>query len=116
MRTYGRVKQPDGTYKWYEVSTPASGDNSLIWLITFCQVLKLFLNESPFWGNYGLPAKQDVLQQIFPGAYVTQTQRQFAQHFASLIVYQQPDPEPHYVVNITTLSGEKVQVNMGVPQ
>ena len=116
MRTYGRVKQPDGSLKWFLVETPANGDNSLIWLITFCQVLKLFLNESPFWANYGIPANQSVVSQIFPDFYVTRAQQQFAQYFSSLIVFRQPIPTPTYVINITTLSGEKVSVSMGVPQ
>lgn len=116
MRTYGRVKQPDGSLKWVVVTTPANGDNSLIWLITFCQVLKLFLNESPFWANFGIPAKQNVMQQIFPDFYVTRAQQQFSQFFSSLIVYRQNNPAPTYTINIITLSGEKVEVSMGVPQ
>lgn len=116
MRTYGRVKQVDGTYKWYTVSTPANGDNSLVWLITFCQTLKLFLNESPFYGNYGIPARQDVMSQLFPDFYVNETRKQFAQYFTSLITYKQPTPDPQYVVNITTLYGEKVTVTMDTPE
>ena len=119
MRTYGRVTDPTtGAKKWIEVSTPADGDNSLIWLITLCQTLKLFLNESPFWGNYGIPARQDVAQQIFPDFYVFQTQKQFAQYFASLIVYKQSTPDPQYVINVTTLAGQpiNVTVNADVPQ
>lgn len=117
MRTYGRVTNPvDGSKRWVEVSTPADGDNSLIWLITFCQVLKLFLNESPFWGNYGIPARTDVAQQVFPDFYVTRTQQQFAPYFASLIVYKQSTPDPEYVINITTLAGQPIGVTMQVPQ
>lgn len=116
MRTYGRIKNADGTLTWYKVETSVTGDNSLVWLVTFCQVLKLFLNESPFWSNYGIPAKQDVLQQIFPSFYVTRTQQQFSQYFTSIIVYQQNSPDPEYVINITTLSGEKIELTMGVPQ
>lgn len=116
MRTYGRQTQPDGSLKWVMVTTAANGDNSLIWLITLCQVLKLFLNESPFWANYGIPAQQSVMTQVFPDFYVSRTQQQFAQYFASLIVYRQALPTPNYVINITTNSGEKLGLNMDVPQ
>lgn len=117
MRTYGRVKNPDGTYQpWQVITTPANGDNSLIWLITFCQVLKLFLNESPFWGNYGIPAKVTIMTQVFPGYYVSQAQLQFSPYFASLIVYQQNNPSPEYVINITTLAGERIGITMDAPQ
>ena len=81
MRTWGRI---NGV--WTEVSTDANGNNDLVWLTTLIQVLKLNLNESPFFGNYGLPAHQSVVQQVAPDFYVAQTQQQFAQYFASLII------------------------------
>lgn len=116
MRTYGRQTQSDGSLKWIVVETTKDGNNDLIWIVTLCQVLKLFLNESPFWANYGIPAQQSVMTQIFPDFYVSRTQQQFAQYFASLIVYRQPFPTPNYVINITTNSGEKLPISMDVPQ
>lgn len=116
MRTYGRRKQPDGSLKWVTVETTRDGNDDLIWIITLAQTLKLFLNESPFFANYGIPAKQSVLTQVFPDFYVSRTQQQFAQYFASLIVYKKQLPSPEYVINITTNSGEKIGMSMDVPQ
>lgn len=116
MRTYGRQTQPDGTLKWVKVETAPDGNNDLIWIVTLCQVLKLILNESPFWANWGIPAKQSVMTQVFPDFYVANVQQQFAPHFASLIVYRKSLPTPEYVINITTNSGEKIPLIMDIPQ
>lgn len=116
MRTYGRQKQPDGTLKWVMVETTPDGNNDLIWIITLAQVLKLNLNESPFYANYGIPDKPSVLTQVFPDFYAAVTQRQFSQYFASLILYRIAGPTPEYVMNVTTNSGEKLDVNVEVPQ
>lgn len=116
MRTYGRQTQADGSLKWVEVSTAADGNNDLVWIVTLCQTLKLVLNESPFFANYGIPAIQSVITQVFPDFYVSRTQQQYAQYFASLIVYRQPLPTPNYTINITTNNGEKLGLSMDVPQ
>ncbi len=108
MRTYGRIKNIDGTYTWQVVQTAPNGDNSAVWLTTLIQCLKLILGESPFYANYGIPAIQSVIQQLFPDFYVTQTQTQFAQYFASLIISKQPSATPTYLVNIITKQGAKI--------
>jgi hypothetical protein len=99
MRTYGRIYNDDGTYKWVVVETDANGFNDEVWLTTLCQTLKLNLNESPFWANYGIPAEPAVVQQVFPDFYVSRTQQQFSQYFASLIISK---------VNVTTAQGQPV--------
>jgi len=113
MRTYGR---PKGTGKWQTVSTSSTGDNSNVMLTTLCQVLKLNLNESPIWANYGIPGVQSVLGQNFPDVFVQITQQQFAQYFAALSIVRStagtPGPngevEPTYLVTATTFSGSNL--------
>lgn len=107
MRTYGRVKNPDGTLRWVVVSTDPDGSNDYVWLTTLAQCLLLNLGESPFYGNSGIPAQQSVIQQIFPDFYVSLTQQQFAPHFAALTVAKLAGTTPHYRVNATTHQGVK---------
>ncbi len=127
MRTWGRIfflnpdgtkakPQPPGYPYWQEVSTdPVTGSNDLVWLVTLCQVLLLNLGESPFYAQYGLPAQQSVIQQVWPDYYVARTQQLFAQYFASLIVSRVPGAKaPTYKINVTTNTGTKI--NTQVPQ
>jgi hypothetical protein len=116
MRTWGRVGQVNGVGgTWTEVSTdPVTGDSSYVWLTTLIQVLKLGRNESPFYANYGIPAQQSVVQQLFPDLFVALTQQQFAVYFASLIISKQPAytvqgvAYPNYSVNVTLLNGSPI--------
>lgn len=107
MRTYGRVGQVDGQGgTWTEVDTAANGDNSELYLTTLCQTLKLNLGESPFYANYGIPAQQSVVTQVFPDYYATVTQTQFAGYFASLVINRiQGSNPPTYTVNAVCFSG-----------
>lgn len=113
MRTYARARNADGTKTWVVVQTAANGDNSMIWLVTLCQVLLLFLNESPFFANYGIPAEQAVLQQVPPDYYVSRTQQQFAQYFASLVIAKQSGNPPTYNISVITLLG--AVINFALP-
>lgn len=121
MRTYGRIQ--DGynedqspKYIWVEVQTAADGSNDLVYVTTLAQVLKLNLNESPFYANYGIPAKQSVLTQIFPDYYVYITQQQFAPYFASLIITRMPQvTTPTYMVNVLTHQGTRLNYNVPIP-
>jgi len=108
MRTFGRIKNEDGTMSWVQVSTSANGDNSYVYLTTLIQVLKLVLQESPFYANYGIPAIQSVVQQILPDFYVMQTQAQFAPYFASLIISRTSADPPTYQVNVVTKQGARI--------
>jgi hypothetical protein len=113
VRTYGRVKNPlTGALRWQEVTTDANGFNDWVWLTTLIQVFKLNLNESPFYANYGLPAKEAVVQQVFPDFYVARTQQQFAGYFASLTIAKQPLPTPTYNVAVTTHQGVKMAASI----
>lgn len=116
MRTYGRIADqasPSG-YRWIEVSTDAQGRDDMVWLTTLIQCLKLVLGESPFYSNYGIPAQRSVVQQFFPDFYVSMTQNQFAQYFASLIITKLPSTTPTYRVALTTLQG--VQLTTEIAQ
>lgn len=110
MRTYGRIKLADGSNgPWVQVSTDANGYDSYVWVTTLIQCLKLNLGESPFFSNYGIPAQQAIITQIFPDYYVAQTQSQFSQYFASLSISRNApvagQPNPTYTVNIVTKEG-----------
>lgn len=108
MRTYGRLP-PDpvtGKKKWVVITTSPTGDNSAVWLTTLCQVFPLNLNESPFFADYGLPARDAVAQQVAPDFYVTKTQQQFAGFFANLTITKVPGTvDPIYLVNAITKQG-----------
>lgn len=112
MRTYGRVRQPDGSLVWVEVSTSPDGDNSSVWLTTLCQCLLMVRGESPFYANYGIPAIKSVVQQLFPDFYVSLTQQQFSPYFASLLIARTSNQRPDYRVNIMLLSGKTLTVTL----
>lgn len=113
MRTYGRVADTNGNLTiWRVVNTDANGFNDAVWLTTLIQVLKLNLQESPFYSNYGLPDVQSIITQVAPDYYVAQTQSQFAPYFANLIIARQPGATPTYLVNVTTHQGASIIVSV----
>lgn len=113
MRSWGRTYNEDGTYQWVAVTTDANGFNDQVYLTTLVQVLKLNLNESPFYGNYGIPQIQTVITQVFPDYYAMVTQMQFAPFFASLAITRIPSSNPPvYNVNAVTHSGAILQTTI----
>lgn len=137
MRTYGRVPvarsmvdasstlvtadttfysaDADSVTSWLEVDTDANGNNDFVNLTTLIQVLKLNLNESPFFSTYGIPAYPSVVQQVFPDYYVALTQQLFAPFFASLLITRQQNPTPTYIVNVTTNQGVRITATVPIP-
>lgn len=107
MRTFGRIGQVGGVGgTWVEVDTDANGFDDNVYLTTLVQTLKLGLGESPFWGNYGIPAQQSVVTQVFPDYYAAQTQQQFSVFFASLVIQRvQGSLPPVYNVLATCHNG-----------
>jgi|SRR5579864_512408 len=109
MRTYGRLgtnsSQPGA---WTTVSTDAAGNDDYVWLTTLIQCLLLNLGESPFYADFGIPAQQSLIQQVFPDYYVALAQQRFAPHFAALLINKQNQPYPAYVINATTNQGVKM--------
>jgi hypothetical protein len=92
-------------YEWVEVLTDANGNDDAVWLTTLAQVLQLNLNESPMFGNYGVPAQQSIVTQVLPDYYVTQTQQYFASYFLALIVTRNSKTDPSYAINATANPG-----------
>lgn len=116
LRTWGRPMNRDGTRgPWIAVTTAADGTNDLVIFTTLCQTLLLNLDESPFYGDRGIPAHQSVTTQIFPDFYVVYTQQLFGPFFASVIVTRQPLPNPTYSVNVTTNQGVKLNASIPIP-
>ncbi|WP_320533673.1 hypothetical protein [Robbsia andropogonis] len=102
MRTWGR----DSSGNWVKVETDANGYNDNVYLTALAQVLKLNTGESPFYANYGIPAHQTLVTQVFPDFYVMQTQQQFAQYFASLTITRvATDSSPTYKISAISHSG-----------
>lgn len=118
MRTWGRNQN---TGAWLEVSTDANGNNDAVWLTTLAQALLLNRGESPFYGDYGIPAQQSVITDVIPDYYVTLTQQQFAPFFASLIINRRPqsgtgpDNPPVYDINVITNLGARLSETVTFP-
>jgi hypothetical protein len=109
MRTWGRV---NGV--WTEVDTDSSGSNAAIWLTTLIQCLKLSLREDPLHADYGIPAQQSVITQLFPDFDVMKTQQQFAQYFQNLVITKVPKiGRPIYNVSVVLNNG--VTISQQVP-
>lgn len=109
MRTWGRV---GGI--WTLVPTDANGYNDAVWITTLIQCLKLGLQEDPFFANYGIPAQQSVLTQIFPDYNTYQTQALFKQYFVYLSVKKVPSPTPTYDITAVTHSGALIEASIPV--
>lgn len=110
MRTYGRVTSEQGVKTWVVIETDANGFNDNVYLTTLIQCLLLILGESPFHANYGIPANQALIQQVFPDFYVNQTQQQFAGFFGSLMITKENAFNPTYRVNVVRQSGAKSEL------
>jgi len=96
QRTYGRTPVDEfGNQQWVVITPdPQTGLTDLIYFATVAQTCRLSLGESPFYANYGIPAKQSVETQIPPDVYVARVQTQYSQFFASLVVSKAPPPNP----------------------
>lgn len=115
MRTWGRVTDANGNKTWVAVETDENGDSSYVWLTTLIQTLKLGLGESPFYAQYGIPAQQSIVQQIYPDYYVNITQQQFARYFASLTITKVDRAgTPTYTIDVIFRNGVSYQENIVV--
>ncbi len=110
MRTWGRVTDKNGIKKWVAVESDADGDFSYGWLTTLIQTLKLGLGESPFYAQYGIPAQQSIVTQVYPDYYVNILQQQFAGYFSSLTISKVDGAlKPTYDVQVVFLNGVSYQ-------
>jgi hypothetical protein len=114
MRVWGRTYDANGNPTWVAVETSPTGDNTAVVITWLAQVLLLNLNESPFYADWGIPAKQSVIQQVAPDTFVNLTQQRFAPYFASLIITRTNGNPLKYVCQITTLYGAKVEMEIPI--
>lgn len=114
MRTFGRQ---NGV--WVEVTTDANGNDDPVWLTTLVQSLLLSPGESPFFANYGIPAQQSILTQVYPDFYVAQMQSKFSPYFASLSISRRQaaadENPPVTVYNVDVITNSGVSINANVP-
>lgn len=113
MRTYGR----DSSGKWVVVETDASGNNSALYVTTLAQCIKLSPGESPFFADYGIPAQQTIVTQVYPDYFVAKLQAQFAQFFASLTISRaqsQDGVTPSYRIDIVSKNGDVINRSIAV--
>lgn len=104
MRTWGRNAQG----QWVQLT-----DYSQVWIATLVQTLRLGQGESPFYGNYGLPAQQSVVTQIAPDAAVARTQAQYSPYFASLAVSADTTArQPTYTVQAVLKNGQLLSTSV----
>jgi len=112
-RIYARYTDAAGNKKWTVVEVGLDGSRDMINLVWLIQVCLLMLGESPFYAQYGIPAKQAVLQQIPPDFYVARIQQQFAPYFAALIIARvQGTENPTYTVNVTLHNGQTYTISV----
>lgn len=112
MRVYGRVNGPSGPV-WVVVTTAPNGDNSELYLTALIQYLKLNVNESPRFGNCGIPGYPSVHRQIPPDYYVQQAQQRYAPFFSSLVITKVTgQKDPTYRINALTLRGAVLTANV----
>jgi hypothetical protein len=120
MRVWGREYDINGDYVWKEVSTDSSGFNDGVYVTAFAQVLQLQTNESPFYADYGIPAIQSVLNQLFPDLNVSLMQQRYASFFAMLrvqkvnAVNEYGSPTPVYNVGIITQAGSSISLTIPI--
>ena len=120
LRTYGRTYDELGNPTWVKVQTTPEGLNDYVYVTALIQELKLNLNESPFWGNRGIPAKPSLVQQVAPDYNTMLMQQRYAPHFLSLIIVHVPDTivkgryTPTYRINIVTNYGVPIEVQVPV--
>lgn len=112
MRVWGRTYDSQGNATWVEVSTDANGYSEMVYLTALCQVLKLNLGESPFYANYGIPAYQSVMTQVYPDYYVMQIQQQYAGFFSSLVITPIAGSSPSYRVRVVLQSGAIISLTV----
>ncbi|WP_455387450.1 hypothetical protein [Petrachloros mirabilis] len=114
MRTYGRTYDLLGNPTWVEVTTDANGYNDGVYLTALAQVLALNLNESPFFANYGIPAHQTVITQVYPDYYAMVTQTQFSPYFAALTITRVLGSSPP-VYNVQAITHSGAIINATIP-
>lgn len=128
MRTYGRTQDVlTGKKRWWVVTTDIDGYNDGVYLTDLAQVCKLNLGESPFFADWGIPAHESVMTQVYPNFYLSRIQERFAPRFAACILTTLPvdqgtadsyasgqggAPAPRYYINVLTNYGSRIGVRV----
>ena len=122
MRVFGRTRDVlTGAKTWWVVTSDANGFNDSVYVTALAQCLKLNLGESPFFGNYGIPAHPSIVTQTYPDFFLMRTQQQYSGYFASLIITPVPIPQgspdsdngrpvPSYSIQVLTNYGAIVGI------
>jgi hypothetical protein len=113
VRVWGRVTATDGTKTWVEVSSNSQSPDA-VYITALAQVLKLNLNESPFYANFGIPQYQSIQQQVPPHYWVMKIQQRYAPFFASLAIIPQTGTNPTYLIRAVLHSGAAISVEVPV--
>ena len=102
--------------RWVAVTTDAQGYEDYPHITALIQCLKLNLGESPFYANFGVPARAAVRSQVPPDYAVAFTQSYFAPFFASLVITNASTPQtstaapvPTYQVSVIRNNGSSFQ-------
>lgn len=106
-RVWGRTYDQLGNATWVQVSGDQStGTIDNVYLTALAQVIQLNLGESPFYANYGIPAQQSIITQVFPDYYAMQIQAQYSAFFAALTIARVPQTNPPtYNIQAVTHNG-----------
>jgi hypothetical protein len=117
LRTYGRVTDPASGARWWVTVECDMNDNpDSVYLTALIQTLKLNYGESPYFGNWGIPAHQSIMQQIFPDYYVLLTQKRYAPYFMTLGIVKQTEVDyPLYTVTVQFKTGAVISTTV-IPQ
>lgn len=68
-----------------------------------------------FYANYGIPAQQCIVQQIYPDYYVNMVQQQFAGYFASLAITKVDGADnPTYNIDVVFYNGTSYRTQVPV--
>lgn len=105
MRIYHKVRNDQtGEQKWLVLTD--QDDVYVFWLV---EVLRLVLGESPFFANWGIPATETIVTNIYPDYYVALVKDQFTPYFQSLNITRIDTKELRtaaYSIEIITLNGK----------
>lgn len=102
--TFGR----DLSGQWFEVTTDSNGFDDDVQLTTLSQVLTSDIDESPFYPEYGIPARQSVINRTHPDYFIERTRTQFSRYFANISITKTTDTQtndPIYYVDVLKNDG-----------
>lgn len=121
QRVWARTAPDEyGNQTWVCVTPdPQTGNTDLLYFAALAQCLRLNLGESPFYADYGIPARQSVATQIPPDFFIARIQSRYSQFFASLVISRGPtiqqNRRPVVVYNCYALCHSGLVLNASIP-